>query len=113
MLSGASWSSMTRSGFVSRCFFFNDTATTEIYTLSLHDALPISLRAPLLAQLVHQRVHLGELLRSGRLRRGPRPECLGGREVRLRLGRQAEQLAEEAAFVHAGRGPLLHGLLGG
>src|SRR2546427_11542440 len=27
-------------------FFFNDTATTEIYTLSLHDALPISLTAP-------------------------------------------------------------------
>src|SRR2546430_13714752 len=28
-----------------RCFFFfNDTATTEIYTLSLHDALPISNR---------------------------------------------------------------------
>src|SRR6266498_5053390 len=24
------------------CFFFNDTATTEIYTLPLHDALPIS-----------------------------------------------------------------------
>src|SRR5215211_8960333 len=30
--------------FFSLCFyfFFNDTATTEIYTLSLHDALPIS-----------------------------------------------------------------------
>src|SRR5438105_15830581 len=27
--------------FVSSFFFFNDTATTEIYTLSLHDALPI------------------------------------------------------------------------
>src|SRR4051794_41906466 len=26
------------------CFFFNDPATTEIYTLSLHDALPISTR---------------------------------------------------------------------
>src|SRR3712207_8826942 len=26
-------------------FFFNDTATTEIYTLSLHDALPISMPA--------------------------------------------------------------------
>src|SRR5947199_10310222 len=26
-------------------FFFNDTATTEIYTLSLHDALPISTSA--------------------------------------------------------------------
>src|SRR2546425_7986684 len=27
-------------------FFFNDTATTEIYTLSLHDALPISPSGP-------------------------------------------------------------------
>src|SRR2546425_5202611 len=29
---------------ISPFFFFNDTATTEIYTLSLHDALPISTR---------------------------------------------------------------------
>src|SRR2546430_8866941 len=29
---------------LSAFFFFNDTATTEIYTLSLHDALPISSR---------------------------------------------------------------------
>src|SRR5256885_6714072 len=28
--------------FIKTIFFFNDTATTEIYTLSLHDALPIS-----------------------------------------------------------------------
>src|SRR2546427_12682642 len=28
-------------GFTNEFFFFNDTATTEIYTLSLHDALPI------------------------------------------------------------------------
>src|SRR2546427_11616184 len=33
-------------------FFFNDTATTEIYTLSLHDALPISLD-PCAAHAVH------------------------------------------------------------
>src|SRR2546427_9517449 len=31
-----------RDHFVIFFFFFNDTATTEIYTLSLHDALPIS-----------------------------------------------------------------------
>src|SRR5260370_35411692 len=39
-------------------FFFNDTATTEIYTLSLHDALPISkaLRLP------HAQEHGGEWL---------------------------------------------------
>src|ERR1043165_1296771 len=30
--------------FICFFFFFNDTATTEIYTLSLHDALPIWLR---------------------------------------------------------------------
>ena len=34
------------------CFFFNDTATTEIYTLSLHDALLIS-RSGLLALQDH------------------------------------------------------------
>src|SRR2546423_14693980 len=31
-------------------FFFNDTATTEIYTLSLHDALPISCGISTLSQ---------------------------------------------------------------
>src|SRR5256885_12033771 len=35
-------------------FFFNDTATTEIYTLSLHDALPICLaHGAHLARVVH------------------------------------------------------------
>src|SRR5260221_14491178 len=33
---------MGGSSLVACFFFFNDTATTEIYTLSLHDALPIS-----------------------------------------------------------------------
>src|SRR3712207_8389802 len=33
-------------------FFFNDTATTEIYTLSLHDALPI---LPMLASVIGSR----------------------------------------------------------
>src|SRR3712207_7152925 len=35
------------------CFFFNDTATTEIYTLSLHDALPIYRRLHVLDALEH------------------------------------------------------------
>src|SRR5436309_13219882 len=37
--------------FFSFFFFFNDTATTEIYTLSLHDALPISKRQNLFQEL--------------------------------------------------------------
>src|SRR5438876_10340768 len=35
--------SISSSMYLSFFFFFNDTATTEIYTLSLHDALPISI----------------------------------------------------------------------
>src|SRR2546430_12350629 len=46
-----------------RCFFFNDTATTEIYTLSLHDALPISELRPHLewADIVVLQGHMLEL----------------------------------------------------
>src|SRR6476660_10183397 len=41
-------------------FFFNDTATTEIYTLSLHDALPISSLFPALpATAPRQRMRTG------------------------------------------------------
>src|SRR2546421_1250134 len=36
------FSVLTQSSIMLFLFFFNDTATTEIYTLSLHDALPIS-----------------------------------------------------------------------
>src|ERR1041384_8877309 len=50
-------------------FFFNDTATTEIYTLSLHDALPISApgrsphccRAPTRARTGRSEEHTSEL----------------------------------------------------
>src|SRR6478736_10189694 len=35
-------------------FFFNDTATTEIYTLSLHDALPICHLGPIAVEIGHQ-----------------------------------------------------------
>src|SRR3989475_6247714 len=54
-------------------FFFNDTATTEIYTLSLHDALPISIST--------RRSSATDWLgrRSGGHREGPR---LGQRDGR-------------------------------
>src|SRR5256885_11842844 len=55
-------------------FFFNDTATTEIYTLSLHDALPISFgqietRGPLAAG-----IELAQECRDGRLDDSARSE---------------------------------------
>src|SRR3712207_9239917 len=62
------------SGLSSSFFFFNDTATTEIYTLSLHDALPISPSAPrramLLVRGIGERTRCADLL----LRQAPSKE---------------------------------------
>src|SRR3712207_8733502 len=54
---------------VSTFFFFNETATTEIYTLSLHDALPIllALAAQLPADQVYEHTHAvqaGDVVRT-------------------------------------------------
>src|SRR5271168_4250323 len=51
-------------------FFFNDTATTEIYTLSLHDALPIS--GPAVRRRTPTDRAPADRLRTGQ-GRGPRP----------------------------------------
>src|SRR5258708_27771610 len=56
-------------------FFFNDTATTEIYTLSLHDALPIS---------------ASRQSRRARCRSG----CSGEIPARRRTGRSEEHTSE-------------------
>src|SRR5260370_28463162 len=50
-------------------FFFNDTATTEIYTLSLHDALPISAEAG--SSDPDRRLHLRD---ESEAEGGPQPE---------------------------------------
>src|SRR2546430_17395469 len=50
-------------------FFFNDTATTEIYTLSLHDALPICQAAFKLSKFSRNRViGMAGVLDSARFR---------------------------------------------
>src|SRR3712207_8761484 len=51
-------------------FFFNDTATTEIYTLSLHDALPISHRSGD-ARVRDERGRTGVVRRPWRARNPP------------------------------------------
>src|SRR5262249_59662294 len=65
------------------CFFFNDTATTEIYTLSLHDALPIWRGA---VRLAHR---LGD--RAGAR---PRPDHLQRPAGRAGPGRSEEHTSE-------------------
>src|SRR3712207_7391030 len=57
-------------------FFFNDTATTEIYTLSLHDALPIS---PSAESLGHLQAYVARADHDGRARPGLFDEAEIGR----------------------------------
>src|SRR2546422_10632107 len=59
-------------------FFFNDTATTEIYTLSLHDALPISSRRGRKGKAVHRNEH-----RASRYRKEARGEGEDRKSTRL------------------------------
>src|SRR2546422_1734942 len=68
-------------------FFFNDTATTEIYTLSLHDALPILLT-----------------LEPGSTRRSPRTDRSTGarREQRPRGRRHRARRADPVAELRPG-----------
>src|SRR5258707_1559719 len=50
-------------------FFFNDTATTEIYTLSLHDALPIYDSPPACARACSRRTKIFRLRGDDRVSR--------------------------------------------
>src|SRR5256885_16946228 len=80
-----------RFGFISSFFFFNDTATTEIYTLSLHDALPICTAAG-----------RGWLPR-GYLREKPRP--IGAHEHTARAGSAGCVAVRSRRSIVCGPGP--------
>src|SRR5258708_29891162 len=73
-------------------FFFNDTATTEIYTLSLHDALPILKLygpAPVRDQAArHLNRDDGALLRLDRKEAGVRPLAGDRKSTRLNSSHQ-------------------------
>src|SRR5256886_1429418 len=86
-------------------FFFNDTATTEIYTLSLHDALPICMR----------RHHAGEVGGAARARDDGFQAALGralrplGDEIGRAVRRHRLRFVGHAEFLeHLGGG--LHGV---
>src|SRR5260221_2005762 len=66
-----------------RFFFFNDTATTEIYTLSLHDALPISRRRGLSAHFHARGGHRDEMARRlDQCERSEKRDAVGWRQIR-------------------------------
>src|SRR3712207_8321008 len=78
-------------------FFFNDTATTEIYTLSLHDALPILRRRR--AQEVRA-AGLGHRVRPDELRWHPQvPERRAGGGVHQGQDRKSTRLNSSHANI--------------
>src|SRR3712207_8485744 len=61
-------------------FFFNDTATTEIYTLSLHDALPIS---DAVVEIIAVGIQTSVLNDRPRKSSGMMPTTVNGRSLRV------------------------------
>src|SRR3712207_7685644 len=82
-------------------FFFNDTATTEIYTLSLHDALPISSTERFQgARYLGPGFELRD--RAHQLKRGPHltDVCVASRTGRdMRLDRKSTRLNSSHANI--------------
>src|SRR6267143_6361507 len=92
-------------------FFFNDTATTEIYTLSLHDALPISEPPSRLIVRPLWRRDLGELPVRGLCSDAYARRCLRG-QIRTAGSREPLSCTQESGLhSHVGardEGPTLH-----
>src|SRR2546429_6910184 len=89
-------------------FFFNDTATTEIYTLSLHDALPISVNpctegSRRLLQCGGGEPRQGAVRRQGAMRELPRAAALhraGQQPARARRDRRRRVPGGPVAYAH-------------
>src|SRR3712207_9548675 len=83
---------------IKEVYFFNDTATTEIYTLSLHDALPIlspSVRVTGGLEDAECREEDGGPCLHGSVHAGPRRHHGSGRGRRQGAGHHARARSEE------------------
>src|SRR3712207_8986034 len=78
--------------------FFNDTATTEIYTLSLHDALPSFLDQKIVAGIGN--IYADEILYDARLHPRRKASTLTKREWEVLYGAIVENL--RAGIEHRG-----------
>src|SRR6266568_6924126 len=93
-------------------FFFNDTATTEIYTLSLHDALPIrarsrsdvDLRIQVDGEQAHISVSLGPQPHGKRESGGARPGALRASVAASLVRLEAVAFTEQRLAALAGSG---------
>src|SRR3712207_9015372 len=86
-----------------RFFFFNDTATTEIYTLSLHDALPIWVvdAAPAPGEVDLQQRVLDQVLGGVRLAAEQPRRAKQGRRARRREAAEGDRKSTRLNSSHA------------
>src|SRR3712207_7116032 len=80
-------------------FFFNDPATTEIYTLSLHDALPIFSSPIRHAASTPSSAISGPSRRPRRSGRSPRDRCCGATRRRRRSEEHTSELQSRQYLV--------------
>src|SRR3712207_5628130 len=80
-------------------FFFNDTATTEIYTLSLHDALPICS-----ANIITS----DQFLEFGEDHLPDRIVFVGGGYISFEFAHIAARAGAKVTILHRGKQPLEH-----
>src|SRR3712207_9377117 len=90
---------MYRQNIVLIFFFFNDTATTEIYTLSLHDALPISKRCAQPSSLRNSRRRRGSKDRVVSSTRASRSVTIACCRARGSLDRKSTRLNSSHANI--------------
>src|SRR2546430_4886653 len=79
-------------------FFFNDTATTEIYTLSLHDALPISTLA-LTTPAIMMECVMPSARTSGCRRKYPNPSRMSAYTASERSEEHTSELQSQSNLV--------------
>src|SRR5574340_1784557 len=82
-------------------FFFNDTATTEIYTLSLHDALPICARP---AHRRGRRLHVGAAARPRHRSEEHTSELQSPKDLVCRLLLEKKKEGGEGGMARGGVG---------
>src|SRR3712207_7084168 len=83
-------------------FFFNDTATTEIYTLSLHDALPISgLGEPAVRGVQHGRLTRRQGMEGKATKQGSLSGEGGQGSLRGRLGVSEQELDRKSTRLNS------------
>src|SRR3712207_8337005 len=80
-------------------FFFNDTATTEIYTLSLHDALPICFKKALKNEKIQDKIEYIEFFQCDKEWEKDSENIKKGKKLQIRSEEHTSELQSRQYLV--------------